>query len=40
MKSKGFKYLNMDYKNKYRIIKIIGKGEFTEVYKVENKNSQ
>ena len=30
----------MDYKNKYRIIKIIGKGEFTEVYKVENKNTK
>ena len=33
-------HLNKDYKNKYKIIKKLGKGEYTEVYKVENINTK
>ena len=33
-------HLNESFKNKYNILKQLGKGEYTEVYKVENKNTK
>ena len=33
-------HLKKNFKNKYNILKQLGKGEYTEVYKVENKNTK